>query len=473
MSDMTTKCGRVNDTPPPNPPADSAASAVSQRIAPGSLLICVGNTAVASVAHLDGQPIGQLIDDGQLSQDDIIVFDQLRRQITGSYGSRTADHNVVRFAHDLIEARLRNGLTTVIIDGNTVADHRRTWINLARNNHADPIIVQLDTTPQATEQANQLRTDHLPVISVADKVTAKENSRLKGCNSHTFRNEGAKTTLDSTDLATIQLMPSRWDGRHIQQPVATIGDIHGCWNTLEDLLAKLGFRDQIDIDLVHPDGMLAALAGDFINKGTPQGSTKLLRWAHQMHQRGRLLVVPGNHEMLFADVLRAARKEDLELPEVIRQLRERNTEATCGIADIVEQLHAYDKSGRTAHQLGRWIENLPVHIAVHNGNTVIAHAGIHPDDIGREDRQLRYQALYDKTQTWAETVDDTHSTTVVHGHITVDNVNLNGNVISVDTGAVDGNLLSALVLPERTVHQVPTCDDDLPHPADTDATQAA
>ena len=63
-----------------------------------------------------------------------------------------------------------------------------------------------------------------------------------------------------------------------------IGDIHGCWLTLQRLLERIGWR---------PGGDRLWLVGDLVNRGP--SSLEVLRWAYQ-HRR-HLVAVLGNHDL--------------------------------------------------------------------------------------------------------------------------------------------------------------------------------
>lgn len=65
-----------------------------------------------------------------------------------------------------------------------------------------------------------------------------------------------------------------------------IGDIHGCWRTLEALLGRIGWR---------PGGERLWLIGDLVNKGP--ASLQVLRWAEA--NRDRVECVLGNHDLLL------------------------------------------------------------------------------------------------------------------------------------------------------------------------------
>lgn len=75
-------------------------------------------------------------------------------------------------------------------------------------------------------------------------------------------------------------------------PTWAIGDVHGCWTTLEALLGRLEADFGLDLDR---DALW--LVGDLVNRG-PR-SLETLRWARDAQARmgGRFVVVLGNHDL--------------------------------------------------------------------------------------------------------------------------------------------------------------------------------
>ena len=63
-----------------------------------------------------------------------------------------------------------------------------------------------------------------------------------------------------------------------------IGDIHGCWATLQKLLGRIGWDPTRDV---------LWCVGDLVNRGP--SSLEVLRWARS--NSGRLKVVLGNHDL--------------------------------------------------------------------------------------------------------------------------------------------------------------------------------
>jgi bis(5'-nucleosyl)-tetraphosphatase (symmetrical) len=118
-----------------------------------------------------------------------------------------------------------------------------------------------------------------------------------------------------------------------------IGDIHGCWQTLQALLERIEWRPGRD-DLW--------LVGDLVNRGP--ASLEVLRWAYE--HRGCVVSVLGNHDLhLLARAAGAAKKKKDDV--------------------LDEVLDAPDRD-----LLLEWVRSWPM---VHNfGPFVVVHAGFCP-----------------------------------------------------------------------------------------------
>jgi len=80
-----------------------------------------------------------------------------------------------------------------------------------------------------------------------------------------------------------------------------IGDIHGCFDELLELLAKLGYQVS-DSDVKHPEGRKVVFLGDLVDRGprTPD----VLKLVMNMIQAGNAICIPGNHDMKLMRALR-------------------------------------------------------------------------------------------------------------------------------------------------------------------------
>ncbi len=117
-----------------------------------------------------------------------------------------------------------------------------------------------------------------------------------------------------------------------------IGDIHGCWVTLQRLLRKIDWDPQRD---------RLWLVGDLVNRGP--SSLEVLSWAYD--NRDRLTVVLGNHDLhLLARAAGASKRPDDTLDSIL------------------------EAPGRD--ELLGWLRSRALmHV---EGDTVMVHAGVHP-----------------------------------------------------------------------------------------------
>jgi bis(5'-nucleosyl)-tetraphosphatase (symmetrical) len=119
-----------------------------------------------------------------------------------------------------------------------------------------------------------------------------------------------------------------------------IGDVHGCFKTLQKLLRKIGFDRRQD---------RLWLVGDLVNRG-PR-SLAVLRWA--VEQEDRLVVVLGNHDLHLL-----ARAAGVSMP------RRRDS--------LEEVLGASDREDLLA-----WLRTRP--LLHREGGFTLVHAGLFPE----------------------------------------------------------------------------------------------
>jgi bis(5'-nucleosyl)-tetraphosphatase (symmetrical) len=262
-----------------------------------------------------------------------------------------------------------------------------------------------------------------------------------------------------------------------------IGDIHGCWETLQQLLDRIGWpvsRDEL------------WLVGDLVNRGP--SSLRVLRWAAE--NDGRVSAVLGNHDLhLLARAcgVASAKKSDtlesvLDAPDrddLLEWLRQRpmmrkfgpfvivhaglapewNIELAQGYAEVIR---AECHGGRGASLLdaihgsrGRpWHVDLPreerlpaaavimsrIRMVDENGSAVLDYTG--PPG-----------SAPDGLRPWFSTAAVIRQGyTVVFGHWAMLGFYRARDVICLDSGCVYGGRLTAVRLDDGHVEQVPVVD---------------
>ncbi len=208
-----------------------------------------------------------------------------------------------------------------------------------------------------------------------------------------------------------------------------IGDIHGCWDELRDLLDKaaLGQDDQI------------VAVGDLIDRGPQPG--KVLDF---FGQTPNARTVMGNHERKHVRWRRGEVKPSLGQKIARRQLGQPGWEAACNAMETMPL----------------WIE-LPWAIVVHGFfEPGVALEKQNPSVLLGTMTGERHMKAHGGRQ-WYERYDGDKPLIVGHLQYTTDHSALvhNERVFGLDTGASHGGRLTGLLLPQMRLISVPSRGD--------------
>lgn len=205
-----------------------------------------------------------------------------------------------------------------------------------------------------------------------------------------------------------------------------IGDIHGCHTSLQALLKKVVDRADTLIFL-----------GDYVDRG-PESKQVLDTLIHLAGTHPHVIFLKGNHELMFENFLMGSKRS------TFLRIGGRQTLDSYGIDPTAQ--------GKVLKQLPRphfdFLENLTLHYEDQHG--IYVHGGLQP---GRH--------LSRQTPEWCLWVRDRfiHSSynfgkPVIFGHTVFRMPLVEHNKIGIDTGAVYGGLLTALLLPDMEFIQV-------------------
>ncbi len=211
----------------------------------------------------------------------------------------------------------------------------------------------------------------------------------------------------------------------MKSKVFFVGDVHGCFNELQQLLEKAGY-DSRQHRLI--------LLGDLINKGPD--SFKVLSWARARKQVETLI---GNHELKFIQAI----EKQFPLPGALEKLK-------------------MEMGGKIREWIA-WIKTWPVYIE--EDDFLAVHGGVVPDQHPCQSKvehlvNIRYwdregQNMQDPSfPAWHELY--TKPKLVVYAHWAKQGLKVKENSIGLDTGCVYGGHLTGLWLPERKWVQVPS-----------------
>jgi len=209
--------------------------------------------------------------------------------------------------------------------------------------------------------------------------------------------------------------------------IFAVGDIHGCLSKLETLMKRLPF---------NPENDLIVFLGDYINRaGETSQVIDFLLGIEKVAAHTVFLL--GNHEYSLLEYSKKPDHDDL------RALRLMGIDAT---------LECYGKKdARELRELSFMPENhrrFVRSLKPFFGTTdyIFVHAGIVQ---GVEPENTRVDVLVNTRPHMMDMKNsDEKSRTVVFGHTPFETPFVTKNLIGIDTGAVYGNMLTAVELPD-------------------------
>jgi protein phosphatase len=361
--------------------------------------------------------------------------------------SATGDaFEVLRF---IAEKRLTAGKLTVIDATNVQADARKPLLALARKYHYLTVAIVFNIQAKLCLERNETRPDRDLKPHVVRQQCQQLRRSLRSLKREGFRHfVYVMSTPEAVEATDVERQPLWTNRTNEQGPFDIIGDIHGCFDELLELLEKLGYRISTQVDgntvVVPPQGRKAVFLGDLVDRGPKVA--EVLRLVMAMHSTGAAICVPGNHDL-----------------KLVQALRGRNVQTRHGLAESLAQLK--NESTQFKTEIAKFLDGLVSHYVLDNGKLVVAHAGMKAELQGRASALVRNFALYGETTgetdefglpvrlNWAEIYRG--SAMVVYGHTPVVEPQWINRTINIDTGCVFGGNLTALQYPERELVSVP------------------
>ena len=379
---------------------------------------------------------------------EILSSDFCRGLVSDDETDQTATNAAFEVLRFIAAKRLAAGKLTVIDATNVQGDARKPLLALAREYHYLTVAIVFNMPTKLCQARNAAR----PNRDLKPHVIRQQHQQLRRSLRH-LKREGFRqflyvmSTPETVAAARVERQPL-WSNRTDEQgPFDIIGDIHGCFDELVELLQKLGYKISTqsngDITVEPPEGRKAVFVGDYVDRGPKVA--EVLRLIMRMHETGAALCVPGNHDV-----------------KLVRALRGRNVKRTHGLAESLAQLAEASTEFKT--HIAEFLDGLVSHYVLDNGKLVVAHAGMKAELQGRASGRVREFAMYGETAgetdefglpirlNWAEAYRGT--ATVVYGHTPVTEPQWVNRTINIDTGCVFGGELTALRYPEKELVSV-------------------
>lgn len=375
---------------------------------------------------------------------EIISSDYCRAIVSDDENNQDANNDAYEVLNFIVTKRLARGLLTVIDATNVQVESRKSLIALARQYHTFAVAIVLNMPESLCLERNQTRTDRTLAAHVITRQQREMRRSMHGLEREGFRYVFALSSPEQVEAASIRREPL-WNNRKSEHgPFDIIGDVHGCYAELCDLLVKLGYQIAEDGVVTPPPSRKAIFLGDLVDRGPDMPA--VLNLVMGMVAAGTALCVPGNHDM-----------------KLVRKLSGKDVRVSHGMAQSLEQLERYPAD--FSQKVAAFLDGLISHYVLDDGKLVVAHAGLPAAMQGRGSGQVREFALFGETTgetdefglpvryNWA--ADYRGAAMVVYGHTPIPQPEWLNNTINIDTGCVFGGVLTALRYPERELVSVP------------------
>lgn len=378
---------------------------------------------------------------------EILSSDTCRGWVSDDENSLDATSDAFDVLHYVARKRLARGLLTVIDATSVRAEDRKALVQLARDFHCLPVAIVVDTPEHICHERNAARSDRNFGPHVVRNQRRAMKQGLRSLDREGFRGVHFLRTPEECDSVMLVREPLWNNRKHDEGPFDIVGDVHGCYDELVELLRTLGYQvsqregePEGECEVAPPagTGRKVVFVGDLVDRGPKTPS--VLRMAMRMVRDGRALCVPGNHDV-----------------KLVRALNGRKVNLAHGLAESLEQLSR--ESGEFRSQVARFLDGLVSHYVLDGGRLVVAHAGLREEMQGRGSGAVRNFAMFGETTgesdeyglpvryDWAS--EYRGRAAVVYGHTPVLEPEWVNGTLCIDTGCVFGGSLTALRWPER------------------------
>jgi protein phosphatase len=331
---------------------------------------------------------------------EVVSSDACRALVADRESDLSATPDAFEVLRLVASLRLRRRRLTVVDAVSARPADRRSLLALALARDSAAVAVVLDLPEEVCVARDHAR----PGRTVGPRAIAAQRAAIQR-SLPGLRDEGfaAVHVLGSTaevDAAVVRRVPLPVDRRRERGPFDVIGDVHGRLAALVALLARLGYRVELDaagapVSARHPEGRRAVFAGDLVGPGPDDAGAA--RLAMGMVHAGAALAVRGDRDDELGSVL--------------------------------------------APEAAGFLAGLPSHLVLAGGRLVAVHAGVTSDMQGRDSPRVTRFCLRAEPG-WASSYRG--GALVVHGHDPVARAGWEGRTIGLRTD----DALTALRHPE-------------------------
>ena len=375
---------------------------------------------------------------------EILSSDYFRGLLSDDENNQQVTQQAFDALYYIASKRLELGKLTVI-DATNVQKHARAGVlRLAKEQDCLTAAIVLNTSEKIIRERNAVRADRNLGWNIISRQAEELRKSIKGLQKEGFRYVYVLSSEEEIANAQIVRVPLWNNKKEETGPFDIIGDIHGCFDELCDLLIKLNYKiDTENFTVIHPIGRRLVFLGDLCDRGPK--NTEVLRLVMNTKKNGGAWCVAGNHDV-----------------KLQKMLNGKNVQLTHGLDITSRQLET--QSPEFKEEVRTFLDSLISHYVFDSGRLIVSHAGLKEKYHGRSSGRVREFCLYGETTgeideygfpvrlPWAD--DYRGKALVVYGHIPNPGVQTINNTVCIDTGCVFGGKLTAYRYPEKEIVQV-------------------
>lgn len=383
---------------------------------------------------------------------EILSSDECRGMVSDDENSLSATKDAFDVLYYIAGKRLKNRLLTVVDATNVQKGSRKGLVELGRTYHCLPVAIVLDIPDSVCEERSKHRTDrNIGGYAIRQQALQLKRS-IKGLKHEGFRQIYVLKSEEEIDAVVGVKREKLYNDKSDETgPFDIIGDVHGCFDELQELLHNLDYEiekveeteSNFGFNVLPPQNRKAVFVGDLVDRGP--NSPNVLRLVMSMVNAGTAFCVPGNHDLKLQNFLKG-----------------KQVQLTHGLDATVKQLE--NETAQFKASVNQFLYGLISHYVFDNGKLVVAHAGLKEEMQGRGSGAVRSFCIYGETtgeidefglpvrHNWAK--EYRGDAIVVYGHTPVPEAEWLNKTIDIDTGCVFGGKLTALRYPEEELVSV-------------------
>ena len=286
---------------------------------------------------------------------EILSSDFFRGMVSDDEGNQEVSTEAFDLLFYAANKRLNLMRTTVIDATNVQLKARQQILDLAKEQNVHPVAIVLNLPEHMLQERNAANPDRGYPPHVIRKHCSDLRRSLRGLKKEGFRFVYVLNTQEEIDSVEV-VRTKMWNNRKDEHgPFDIIGDVHGCFDELVSLLGRLGYAEDAEHGMLHPDGRKAVFLGDLCDRGPK--NTDVLRLVMKMVSSGSALAVPGNHDV-----------------KLVKYLLGKNVQLTHGMDKTVAELEQETPEFR--EEVKKFLDGLVSHYVLDDGKLVVAHAGL-------------------------------------------------------------------------------------------------